>query len=637
MLKEKGNKMKVIKKYGLKTAFFLLNKKLKNRKNNYDNYIKYEDRNSIDLPPLETKPLVSIILYGGGNFSDTLESLKNQTNYSDFEIIVVSDRNIECEASVVITEEGCDKNTAFKIGLEIAQGDYVGFADENMIFSDTALYYMIRQLLYDDYDVIYSDEDIIENGIRKNPFFKPGWSPDTLRSFNYIGFALIKRELIREFNGCYSLLRELSYKDIRAVNTERVLLHYKKAEREEGKKEKYKGNSLISIIIPSKDNYEVLNRCIQSIRSKSEYKNYEIIVVDNGSDESIKNKVKEITDKYIYEKFDFNFSKMCNIGAENSEGEFLLFLNDDTEVISADWLNVMLSYGENEKTGAVGCKLIYPVSNKIQHCGIINIQNGPVHCFQGYDENSEMYFRRNKYAYNYSAVTGACLLVKKDKFTGFDESLPIAYNDVDLCLSLIERGYFNVVVNSVKLYHHESLTRGDDRKIEDKLKRLYSDREKLNKKHGLICYRDVFYNRNLTQHRADFTIENTEYINRGKFWKAFTDPHKYVSDKIKAEIEYVKEGDMASVGGYAYVIGEVTETYVIIMTRSDVAVPVKASVELRSDISAKTGTNVDLCGFTATINTCMFEEGCYQLGVMLVNRITGKKHIKLFPMEINIK
>ena len=629
--------MMTIKKYGVGQAFFLAKRKLKNRKNNYDNYIKYEDRNSLDLPPLEIKPLVSVILYGGGDYRDTLESLKNQTNYSNFEIIVVSDRDIECEASVVITEKGCDRNTAFKTGLEIAQGDYVGFADENMIFSDTAVYYMIRQLFYDDYDIIYSDEDIIENGVRKNPFFKPGWSPDTLRSFNYIGFALIKRELIRELKDYYSLLRELSYRNIKAANTERVLLHYKKIEREEGEKEKYKGNSLVSIIIPSKDNYEVLKRCIDSIRSKSEYKNYEIIVADNGSKDDVKNKVEKIADKYIYEKSDFNFSKMCNIGAENAEGEFLLFLNDDTEVISPQWLNVMLSYGENEKAGAVGCKLIYPESNKIQHCGIINIQNGPVHCFQGYDENSEMYFGRNKYAYNYSAVTGACLLIKKDRFSGFDESLPVAYNDVDLCLSLIEKGYFNVVVNDAKLYHHESLTRGDDREMESKLKRLYSDREKLNKKHGLICYRDVFYNRNLTQHRADFTIENTEYINRGKFGRAFVNPPKYVSDKLKAEIEYVKEGDMAAIGGYAYVKGEITQTYVIVMTRSDVAVPVKACVELRPDISAKTGSNVDLCGFTANINTCMFEEGCYQLGVMLVNRITGKKHIKLFPNEINIK
>lgn len=628
--------MKAVNKYGLRTALFLAKRKIKSRKNNYNNYIKYEDRNSLDLPPLEIKPLISVILYGGGNYEDTLNSLKNQTNYGNFEIIVVSDRDVECEASVVITERGCDRNTAYKIGLEIAQGEYVGFADENMVFSDTAIYYMIRQLSYEDYDIIYSDEDIIENGIRKNPFFKPGWSPDTLRSFNYIGFAFIKRELIKEFTDYYSLLLELSYKDINVSNVEKILLHMKRTEREENTVEKYRGERLVSIIIPSRDNYEVLKRCIDSIRDKSEYKNYEIIVVDNGSENSTKSSIEKIADKYIYEKCDFNFSKMCNMGAENAEGGFLLFLNDDTEVISADWLNVMLSYCENERTGAVGCKLIYPKSNKIQHCGIVNIQNGPVHCFQGYDENNDLYFGRNKYSYNYSAVTGACLLIKKEIFYGFDESLPVAYNDVDLCLSLLEKGYFNVVVNSVKLYHYESLTRGDDREEENKLKRLYIERDKLNKKHGLLCYKDKFYNRNLTQHRADFTIENTDYINRGRFGKALN-PLKYVTDKINGEIEYVKEGDMAEIGGYAYINGEITETYIIIMTRSDVAVPIKANAELRYDISAREGINVNMWGFSANINTCMFEEGCYQLGIMLVNRITGKKHIKIFKNSINIK
>ena len=191
----------------IKTTVFKLIRELK--KKDYANYLKMEDKNSVDLPPLENKPLVSVIFYAEGDFGETLEAIKNQTNYDNFEVIAVSGRDIECEASAVIVEYGCDKNTAYKLGLEVAQGEYVCFIDSNALLSDVALYYMIRQLIYDDYDIIYCDEDIVKNGERKQPFFKPGWSPDTLRSFNYIGFALIKRKLIKEFESYYKLLIEL--------------------------------------------------------------------------------------------------------------------------------------------------------------------------------------------------------------------------------------------------------------------------------------------------------------------------------------------------------------------------------------------------------------------------------------------
>ncbi len=620
--------MGTIKKYGLRTSLFLAKNKIENKNNSYENYIKKEDTNSVDLPKLFKKPLISVILYAEGDYEKSLESIKNQTNYDNFEIIVVSNSDIECNASAVIVEYGCDKNYAFKLGLDVAQGEYVAFADGNMILSNIALYYMVRQLLYDDYDIIYSDEDIIENGVRKNPFFKPGWSPDTLRSFNYIGFALIKKELTVGFKNYYSLLRELSYEDINAVNVERVLVHYSKIEREEAKEETYRGSGKVSIIIPSKDNYNVLKRCILSIREKTKYKNYEIIVSDNGSSEKNSRKAMSLADKYIYEKCEFNFSKMCNLGAERAEGEFLLFLNDDIEIISENWLDTMLWYASKPKTGAVGCKLIYPESNKIQHCGVINIHNGPVHCFQSFDDNDDLYFGRNKYAYNYSSVTGACLLIEKSKFKGFDESFPVAYNDVDLCLGLIENGYYNVVVNSVKMYHYESLSRGDDRERESKLLRLYGDRERLNKKHGLICYKDEFYNRNLTQHRADFCIESSKYINRGRFARIVLNPESFESDKINGDIEFVTKGDIVTVGGYAYVDGAVIGAYVAVMTRSDVAVPIEANAEIRQDVSARNVKNVNLCGFSVNIDTCMFERGNFPLGIMLVNKITGKKYFK---------
>ena len=617
-------------KYKIQEFAFRLRRKLNKR--NYNAYMKYEDRNSIDLPKIEKEPLISIILYITDRYEEMLNSLKNQANYTNYEIIAVSDRENYCEASVVITEKGCDRDTAFQTGLDIARGEYVAFADEDMIFEENAIYYMARQTLYEDYDIIYCDEDIIEGGERKNPFFKPGWSPDTLRSFNYIGFALIKKDIIEEFDSYYSLLCNISYKNIKAVNTQRILIHYKKRIMEEGKTPVYKGKGLVSIIIPSKDNYDVLKRCIESIRNKTEYKKYEIIVTDNGSSEDTSEKVMELADKYIYEKCEFNFSKMCNKGAERADGDFLLFLNDDIEIADNNWLDTMLAYCDMPQRGAVGCKLLYPDNNRIQHTGIINIKNGPVHCFQGFNDDNDLYFGRNRYAYNYSAVTGACLLISKDKFKGFDEELAVAYNDVDICLSLVGDGLYNVVVNSVKMYHYESLSRGDDRKNINKLKRLYAERIKLNKNHSHMCYIDKFYNRNLTQHRADFTIEDSIYINRGKFGKAVLNPQKYINTEIKAEIEYIKNGDMAEIGGYAYIEGKITNVYVLIMTRDNVAVPVKANAELRPDVSDKNA----LCGFTAVINTCMFEQGHYKLGIMLTDKFTFKKYTAITDDEIHI-
>lgn len=629
--------MGVLKNYDLRTALFLAKKKFQNKRNTYSFYVQNEEKNSVDLPPLSIKPLVSIILFADDNINDALSSIKNQTNYDNFEIIVVSNKDIECKASAVVVEYDCDKNTAYKIGLELANGEYVAFADSDVILSDIAVYYMARQLMYDDYDIIYCDEDIIENGMRKMPFFKPCWSPHTLRSFNYIGFALIKREIITDFKDYYGLLIELSYKSINVANVEKVLVHYKKISRKENSTIINRYNDMVSIIIPSKDNYNVLKRCTESIREKSKYKNYEIIIVDNGSDENIKNKVCDIADKYIYEKMDFNFSKMCNIGVENAEGEYLIFLNDDTEVISSDWINTMLSYAGQEQTGAVSCKLIYPDCNKIQHCGVINIKNGPVHGFIGCEDSGDLYFGRNKYAYNYSAVTAACMMIKKDRFKGFCEELPVAYNDIDLCYSLIEEGYYNVVVNSVRLYHYESLSRGDDRQNNEKLLRLYNEREKLYNRHKDFVFKDRFYNGNLTQHRADFSVENINYINRGKFAKAIVNPERFFTDNINYCVEYMYTGDMINVGGWAYVDGRITTPFIVVMTRSDVAVPIEANVEIRPDISAKIGKNVNLCGFSTNIDTNIFEKGIYQLGIMLVDSFTLKKYIVLIDKRIEIK
>lgn len=229
------------------------------------------------------------------------------------------------------------------------------------------------------------------------------------------------------------------------------------------------GNPKVSIIIPSKDNYDILKQCLTSIRKETKYQNYEIIVVDNGSAEETHAKYtqmcKELDCKYHYAPMEFNFSKMCNIGAHLADGQFLLFLNDDIRVEGAEWLERMLGHAQQPHTGAVGCKLIYPNTNLIQHVGVVSFMVGPGHAFQRINDDLNCYWGRNKLEYNYSAVTGACLMIDRNKYDqvgGFSEQLPVAYNDIDLCFNLVEAGYYNVVRTDVRLYHYESVSRGYD-------------------------------------------------------------------------------------------------------------------------------------------------------------------------------
>lgn len=246
------------------------------------------------------------------------------------------------------------------------------------------------------------------------------------------------------------------------------------------------GERKISIIIPSKDNPFVLGKCLASIREKSTYKNYEIIVIDNGSSEDnfklIQGLQRKYAFTYIYKQMEFNFSAMNNRAVKEARGEYILLLNDDMEVVTKDWMEIMLGQAAQEGVGAVGAKLLYPNGNKIQHVGITNAVDGPVHKLLGHNDENEYHYGRNRLVYNTVGVTGACLMIHKelfDKVGGLNEELKVAYNDVELCFSLLERGYRNVVRNDVVLYHHESLSRGQDVQSKEKMVRLKWERDKL--------------------------------------------------------------------------------------------------------------------------------------------------------------
>ena len=273
------------------------------------------------------------------------------------------------------------------------------------------------------------------------------------------------------------------------------------------------GNPRVSIIIPSKDNYDILKQCLTSIRKETKYQNYEIIVVDNGSAEETHAKYtqmcKELECKYHYAPMEFNFSKMCNIGAHLADGQFLLFLNDDIRVEGAEWLERMLGHAQQPHTGAVGCKLIYPNTNLIQHVGVVSFMVGPGHAFQRINDDLNCYWGRNKLEYNYSAVTGACLMIDRNKYDqvgGFSEQLPVAYNDIDLCFNLVEAGYYNVVRTDVRLYHYESVSRGYDAVSPEKAARQQREMKKLYDRHPEFKGYDPCYNPNLIGNSDNFSL-----------------------------------------------------------------------------------------------------------------------------------
>lgn len=400
----------------------------------------------------------------------------------------------------------------------------------------------------------YADEDVILDGKRVSPWFKPELSPDTINSVNYFGsvFAIKTDVLLAEINASYNIndagldfirkceiekdtvnvsrigFDESNYdaywRLIRTIvekyeggHIDRILFHGTREERITNKiahiqYDVPKGN-IVSIIIPSKDNPDMLFRCIKSIEKYS-IGMYEIIVIDNGSTPENRNMIERVIFNvncsralYVYSEMDFNFSKMCNKGFENASGDVLLFLNDDITVMTRGWDVLMAGQALRSTTGAVGAKLYYPNSTIIQHVGITNMGIGPAHKLAGIDDRGKdnIYHGRNLADTNVYAVTAAALAITRDKFVkigGFNEELTVGYNDVNLCFDLHKFGLMNIVRNDVVLCHHESLSRGLDDSLEKK-QRLLKERKILYSLHPEANRFDPYYSRHLVQDRFD--------------------------------------------------------------------------------------------------------------------------------------
>ena len=438
-----------------------------------------------------------------------------------------------------------NSNTA----LRLASGQFVAFLDHDDELMPDALFEAVKTLQYHpETDLIYTDEDKtdVKSSVYYEPFFKPDWSPDLLLSMNYICHLLIMRkELVDRLNGFrpefdgaqdYDLVLRATEISGNIRHIPKVLYHWravpssvagsldakpycfdmgKKALEEAMKRRKIKAEvtrdgaysyrtryliestGKVSIIIPTKDQKKLMEKCVSSILNRTIYNDYEIIIVDNGSsDISTANYLKSLLSehdniKVIEYLSDFNYSKINNLAAASASGKYLLFLNNDVEVINEDWLSALVEHAQRPEVGAVGCKLLYP-DNTIQHAGVIFNERSAGHAFYKTLEKDSVFNLANVVR-NYSAVTGACLMIRKDLFEsigGFDGSFWVTYGDVDICFTLRSLGYRIIYTPYCRLYHMESVSRGSGDWIDDS--RNYYQKWKIMTRNG-----DPYYNPNL--------------------------------------------------------------------------------------------------------------------------------------------
>ncbi len=454
----------------------------------------------------------------------------------------------------------------------MATGNYIGLFDHDDVLHPSVLYYYMEAICEKNADYIYCDEctfhgKSIDNMITLH--FKPDYSPDNLCANNYIcHFSVFSKELLEstelfrtQFDGSqdHDMILRLTSKAKNIVHIPRLLYYWRShkgsvaadinaksyaitaakgavADYLRGKgyehfeiestrafetifriKYPLAKKDKISIIIANRNHEEDLRRCVDSILEKSTYENWEIIVVENNSTEpkifayyeELKShpKIKVIT----YEG-EFNYSKINNLGAKEATGEYLLFLNNDTQVITVNWLEEMLMYAQRKDVGAVGCKLYY-ADYTIQHAGIVlglGAHRTAGHSHYKVNKENLGYMGRLCYAQNVSAVTGACLMVKKSLFEevgGLEENLAVALNDVDFCLKLRGKGYWNIWTPFAELFHFESNSRGSDLEGE-RAKRYNAECERFKAKWGsVIDAGDPFYNVNFSLDRSDYSLK----------------------------------------------------------------------------------------------------------------------------------
>lgn len=414
----------------------------------------------------------------------------------------------------------------------------------------------------------------------------------------------------------------------------------------------------VSVVILSKDNPTLLEKCIKSLRDITEYPDYEVIVVDNGSNAQNKTKCEKLAWNlkftYFYQPMEFNFSALCNFGVKKSSGELVLLMNDDVEVCSADFMRLMAGMALSKGIGAVGAKLLYGDGSSLQHVGVTSLEIGPSHQLQRKSDGANLYFGRNRVNYNMLGVTAACLMIKRsawDEVGGLDESLRVAYNDVDFCMKLHERGYRNIQCNGAALIHHESLTRGYDGDNAEKWDRLLNEKERLYIKHPQFKGYDPYHNINLIGNSSEYVcdIKNPfQDYNALSRIRPITLPAKN-DFKIRLHMDHGEiqrrfeknDKDCLWIDGWAYVSGADQSCYFrkLLLIRSDgsACYEVDSRDVYRPDVSQLLPAvkNNELLGFFARIPLSDIPAGEYNFGILY--KVGGTKKQAYCTAELSCR
>ena len=507
-----------------------------------------------------------------------IKTLQAQT-YSNWELCVALEKGERNKAAAIVAKlelgdlrvkliDASTSDAAERLNMAVsaAEGTWLAVVDASDVLAPFALFEIVAGMeRHPGVDLIYSDEDQIDDDLktRRDPVFKPNWSPDLLRSFNYLGrLTVIERKLVErvgpfrtDLPGAfeYDLNLRLTEKAKQIVHIPQVLCHQRPQTQfgrdrmtdpiaNEAARQaigehlarcdrpgtvrhgsapgrfhveyKLPQHPLVSIIIPNRDQVDVLARCIDSLW-RTDYENFEIVIVENGSrDPRTHQYYTQLLAlprvKIVRFTEPFNYSAVVNWGVANSNGDVVVQLNNDTQVINSDWLERMLEHATRPEVGAVGAKLYFPDNDRIQHAGaVVGLGGGAGHPFIDEPGDSVGYAGRLITIQNVSSVTGACLMTRRnvyDEVGGLDESFPLDCNDADFCLKIRKHGYFNVWTPRAELYHFESLTRGAAPSAE-RLALLESAVTRFRKKWpNIFDEGDPFYNPNLSLNAGGYKL-----------------------------------------------------------------------------------------------------------------------------------
>ena len=578
--------------------------------------------------------------------------------------------------------------------------------------------------------LLYGDEDCTSpEGEPWHPWFKPDWSPELLETCFYLGSLMaVRRDFLEKFlpdwrtelgqaeveseeiivfvrenpeeaywnavlrlckmaggweKGCKSILHLpgiLHHCSLRELPCPRRKWNRNDFDMEEteGERSDEAAKSLLSVIIPSKDNPELLKTCISSLRraichrkfgiygaeaatggvggvadgtetatggvggvadgtmsategAKAEGPELEIIVVDNGSCPRNREKIERFEGiRYLYEPMEFHFAKMCNLGARAASGEYLLFLNDDVELLTESHLEEMMALAGRPGVGSVGLKLYYPHSGRIQHAGIMNLPMGPVHKLQFLEDSEEYYYGMNRGLRNVLAVTAACVMLRAERFReagGFEESLQVAFNDVALGFRLYELEYRSICMCDAYAYHHESLSRGEDESPE-KLQRLLGERKQLYALFPGLEGRDPYYGQGLGRQGLDVRVRPA-YVTMGNELQEVLPirgelPEDCREDAcLRLRIEDERDGEIT---GYLLVLGDDNACYerkLILQDEDGKCFQLPLENMYRPDLEENLPDqrHVALSGFWLCITKGSLPAGAYRIGGLAKRRV----------------